>query len=67
MKTEAKRFSYGVGAIAVLAISLAVALISYGLALLPYDFFNLLGWLFGPLESTRLSIRSRRETSQRTT
>ena len=49
MKTEARRFGYGVGAIAVLAISLAVALICYGLALLPYDFFNLLGWIFGPL------------------
>ena len=49
MKTEARRFSYGVGAIAVLAISLAVALMSYGLALFPFDFFNLLGWIFGPL------------------
>ena len=48
MKTGSKRFSYGVGAIAILAISLALALIMYGLALLPYDFFNLLAWIFGP-------------------
>jgi hypothetical protein len=48
MKTGTKHFSYGVGAIAVLAISLALALIMYGLALVPYDFFNLLAWIFGP-------------------
>ena len=48
MKTGPKQFSYGVGAIAILAISLALALIMYGLALLPYDFFNLLAWIFGP-------------------
>jgi hypothetical protein len=48
MKTGPKQFSYGVGAIAVLAISLALALIMYGLAVLPYDLFNLLAWIFGP-------------------
>jgi len=48
MKTGPKQFSYGVGAIAVLAVSLALALIVYGLALLQYDFFNLLAWVFGP-------------------
>ena len=48
MKTGPKQFSYGVGAIAILAISLALALIMYGLALLPCDFFNLLAWIFGP-------------------
>ena len=49
MKTERKRFSYGVGAIAVLVISLGVALIIYGLGLVSFDFLNLLGWIFGPL------------------
>ncbi|HVO85639.1 MAG TPA: hypothetical protein VMT06_00785 [Candidatus Eisenbacteria bacterium] len=49
MKTERKRFSYGAGAIAVLAISLGVALIIYGLGLVAFDFLNLLGWIFGPL------------------
>jgi hypothetical protein len=48
MKTGSKQFSYSIGAIAVLAISLALALIMYGLALIPYDFFNLLAWIFGP-------------------
>jgi hypothetical protein len=49
MKTERKRFSYGVGAVAVLAISLGVALIFYGLGLIAFNFLNLLGWIFGPL------------------
>lgn len=49
MKTEHRRFTYGVGAIAVLVISLGLALIMYGFYLLPYDLLNLLGWIFGPL------------------
>ena len=49
MKTERKRFSYGVGAIAVLAISLGVALIIYSLNLVSFNLLNLLGWIFGPL------------------
>jgi hypothetical protein len=49
MKTERRRFTFGVGAIAVLAISLAVALVIYGLGLVSFNIMNLLGWIFGPL------------------
>lgn len=49
MKTELKRFSYGVGAIAVLAISIGVAAIVYGLGLLALDIYTLPAWIFGPL------------------
>jgi len=49
MKAETKRFDYGVGALAVLAISVAVAAIVYGVAVLPLVFYNLPAWIFGPL------------------
>jgi hypothetical protein len=48
MKTGIKRLSYGVGAIAIIAISMALALITYGMGLLTYNYFSLLAWLFGP-------------------
>lgn len=50
MKTESKRiFSYGVGATAVVAISVGLAAIIYGLSLLPFDLYVLPAWILGPL------------------
>jgi hypothetical protein len=65
MKTGPKQFNYSIGAIAVLAISLALALIMYGLALIPYDFFNLLAWIFGPwgVYTVAFSLMARREST----
>jgi len=47
MKTERKRFSYGVGALAVLAVSIGVAAIVYSLGL-AFNAYNLLAWIIGP-------------------
>ena len=49
MKTEAKMFSYGVGATAVVAISVGLAAIIYGLGLLHFDLYVLPAWILGPL------------------
>jgi hypothetical protein len=49
MKTEPKRFSYGVGALAILAVSVGVAAVVYGLGLLPFDLYILPAWILGPL------------------
>jgi uncharacterized membrane protein HdeD (DUF308 family) len=49
MKTEPKRFDYGVGALAVLVISIGAVGIIYGLNLLTLDIYNLLVWILGPL------------------
>lgn len=48
MKTERKRFSYGVGALAVIAISIGVAAIVYSLGMLAFNTYNLLAWIIGP-------------------
>jgi hypothetical protein len=49
MKTETKMFSYGVGASAVVAISIGLAAIIYGLNLMSFDLFVLPAWILGPL------------------
>jgi len=41
--------SYGEGALACIAISIAVALIIYGIGLIPLNLWHILAWLFGPL------------------
>jgi hypothetical protein len=49
MKTETKMFSYGIGATAVVAISIGLAAIIYGLGLLAFDLYVLPAWILGPL------------------
>lgn len=49
MKTERKPFDYGVGALAVVVISVGIAAMVYGLGLIPLDMVNILAWIFGPL------------------
>lgn len=50
MKTESKKmFSYGVGATAVVAISVGLAAIIYGSSLLTFDLYVLPAWILGPL------------------
>lgn len=49
MKTETKMFSYGAGATAVVAISIGLAAIIYGLSLLAFDLYVLPAWILGPL------------------
>jgi len=49
MKTETKMFGYGVGATAVVAISVGLAAIIYGLGLLHFDLYVLPAWILGPL------------------
>jgi hypothetical protein len=48
MKTEPKQFSYGVGALAVLVISIGVAAIIYSLGILIFNAYNLVAWIVGP-------------------
>jgi len=49
MKTEPKRFSYGVGALAILAISIGAAAIVYSLGALVFDIYTFPAWILGPL------------------
>lgn len=49
MKTETKMISYGVGATAVVAISIGLAAIIYGMGLLKFDLYVLPAWILGPL------------------
>jgi hypothetical protein len=49
MKTETRMFSYGVGATAVVAISVGLAAIVYGLGLMSFDLYVLPAWILGPL------------------
>jgi hypothetical protein len=49
MKTETKTISYGVGATAVVAISIGLAAIIYGVGLLTFDLYVLPAWILGPL------------------
>ncbi len=49
MKTETKMFSYGVGASAVVAISIGLAAIIYGLDMLSFNLYVLPAWILGPL------------------
>jgi hypothetical protein len=48
MKTGHKRFNYGVGALAVIVISIGVAAIVYSLGILAFNAYNLLAWIIGP-------------------
>lgn len=48
MTNQPKRFDYGVGALAVIVVSVGVAAIVYGLGILPFDIYNLLAWILGP-------------------
>ena len=48
-KAPSKSLDYGVGALAVLVVSLGVAVVAYSLALLTFNLFNLPVWIFGPL------------------
>jgi hypothetical protein len=49
MKTERKPLDYGIGALAVVVVSIGVAAIVYSLGLIPLDIINILAWIFGPL------------------
>jgi hypothetical protein len=53
-----KSFDYGAGALAVLVISIGVAAIIYGLALLRLDLLNIPAWIFGPLGIYTLAYSS---------
>jgi hypothetical protein len=48
VKTGSKAFDYNVGAVAVILISMGVAAVVYSLALIPFDFYGLFAWIFGP-------------------
>jgi hypothetical protein len=48
MKTQRTRFSYGVGTLAIIAISIGVAAIVYSLGILPFNAYNLVAWFIGP-------------------
>lgn len=48
MKTQRTRFSYGVGALAIIAISIGVAAIVYSLGILAFNAYNLVAWFIGP-------------------
>jgi hypothetical protein len=47
MKTERRPFEYGVGALAILAVSIGLAAILYGA--IPFDLYYIPAWIFGPL------------------
>ena len=49
MKPETKMFSYGIGASAVVAISIGLTAIIYGLNLLSFNLYVLPAWILGPL------------------
>src|SRR5512136_1222876 len=49
MKPETKVFSYSVGASAVVAISIGLAAIIYGLNLASFNLYVLPAWILGPL------------------
>ena len=49
MKTETKMFSYSIGASAVVAISIGLAAIIYGLNMLSFNLYILPAWILGPL------------------
>jgi hypothetical protein len=53
-----KPFDYGAGAIIVLVISVGIAAVVYGLALLSLDLLNIPAWFFGPLGVYTLAYSS---------
>jgi len=48
MKTETKLFSYGIGAMAIVAISIGLAAIIYGMGWLAFNLYVLPAWILGP-------------------
>jgi hypothetical protein len=48
MKTESRMFSYNVGAMAVVAISIGLAAIIYGMGWLSFNLYVLPAWILGP-------------------
>ncbi|MEM0096084.1 MAG: hypothetical protein QW660_05565 [Candidatus Bathyarchaeia archaeon] len=48
-KKSESSFSYGVGALAVLVISIGLAAVIYSINIIPFDLLNLPAWIFGPL------------------
>lgn len=48
-KKPESSFNYNVGALAVLVISLGFAAVIYSVNIIPFDYFNLPAWIFGPL------------------
>jgi hypothetical protein len=53
-----KPFDYGAGALIVLVVSVGIAAIVYGLALLPLNFLSIPAWIFGPLGIYTLAYSS---------
>lgn len=49
MIAERKPLGYGVGALAVLVVSIGVAAIVYSMNLVELNLYNLPAWIFGPL------------------
>jgi hypothetical protein len=49
MKIERKPFEYGVGALAILAVSIGLAAILYGTGTIAFDLYYVPAWIFGPL------------------
>ncbi len=49
MATERKSLGYGVGALAVIVVSLGVAAIVYSMNWFGLNLYNLPAWIFGPL------------------
>jgi hypothetical protein len=49
LNVERKTLNYDVGALAVLAISIGLAVITYSVNILPLDVFNIPAWILGPL------------------
>jgi hypothetical protein len=49
MKTERRPFEYGVGALAILAVSIGLAAILYSTGTIPFDLYYVPAWIFGPL------------------
>jgi len=46
--TRLQSLNFGVGALAVLVISVGVAAIIYSMDMITFDFFNIPAWIFGP-------------------
>lgn len=49
MNVERKGFDYNVGALVIFVISVGLAVVVYGMHLIPLDIFNIPAWLLGPL------------------
>ena len=49
MNAERKILDYNVGALVILVISIGLAVVVYGMNMIPLDIFNIPAWLLGPL------------------